>query len=78
MTKAFKTHEITFLKLRISELEESYEDLAKDMDVASELILKLSKDKKELCAAIKEFAGRPSKDGANSLLDLVHKIEHGE
>lgn len=75
MTNTFKTHEITFLKLRISELEESYEDLAKDMDVASELILKLSKDKKELCNAIKEFAGRPSKDGSSKLLDLVAEME---
>lgn len=90
--KAFKAHEHTFLKLRISELEDQVKLMDKELDEVTSClmqeqlwreeslqeVIQLKKHLQELISGINEFASRPTKDGANKLLDLVYKIEHGE
>ncbi len=87
--KAFKTHEHTFLKLRISELEDQVKRLDKELDEvtaclmqeqlwreeALQDVLKFKKSLQTLMEGAKEFAGRPSKDGSNKLLDLIFEME---
>lgn len=89
--KAFKAHEHTFLKLRISELEDQVKLMDKELnEVTSCLmqeqlwreeslqeVIKLNKYLQELISSVNEFASRPTKDGANKLKDLVDNIKEG-
>lgn len=70
---AANKHEKTLLKLRVWELEEKVEQLQLDKDRWELACTMLRKELAKIKHEVRRWAGRPTKDGASLLLDLVDK-----